>query len=497
MLQTRIKQAALSLLALSALLRIIVFLQNRTLFLDEANLSRNIVEKSYGALFGVLDYEQFAPPMYTVLVKFFVSIGGINEYSLRFFSLLLGFGSLYLFYRLAQKMFSGPGILYAIALFGFSIYMMRYQTENKQYAGDVFFTLLFLFSAWHYRFYAIKDYIFLGLAGAIAIWFSMPIVFSLAAIGAYLFWENLIKGKSKQSRNEILTRLSLTAGIWLISFGILFFTNLKTSLDSQYLKDFHKWHYLKLPYTLSHIKINVSVFNGYVESMIGLNVWVRRWAIFCILLGGWRLYKMDTGKFILILGPIVTCFVASMLGKYVLLPRISLFMTPIFMLLIGLGADVLFGKIMLWNNELKYVLAASLLIPIVLSLKSKTGIPYFTNEYVIATSRSTLEQINEHSERERPIFVIHIAKPTYLFYTQLYDHKIDIPSSDVEYGVWNSDLTKLAPKWKKKGFEKVWIYDSHTFGKKLEKLKAQVAAIGETEFLIDGEFGAGYLVKLK
>ncbi|MFT7450827.1 MAG: hypothetical protein ACI9VN_001548 [Patescibacteria group bacterium] len=138
-----------------------------------------------------------------------------------------------------------------------------------------------------------------------------------------------------------------------------------------------------------------------------------------------------------------------------------------------------------------------MLIPIVLSLKSETGIPFFVNEYTIATSRSTLQQISEHPERERPLFVVHIAQPTYLFYTQLYDQRIDIPSSTLEYGVWNSDFTKLAPVWKKKGFEKVWIYDSHTFGKKLKKLKQQVAAIGETEVLIEGEFGAGYLVRLK
>jgi len=70
MLGKTTKICTLLLLSLAALLRCIVYFQNRSLFLDEANLSRNIVEKPYWELFGQLDYEQFAPPFYSCAVKF-------------------------------------------------------------------------------------------------------------------------------------------------------------------------------------------------------------------------------------------------------------------------------------------------------------------------------------------------------------------------------------------------------------------------------------------
>ncbi len=53
------------LLVLTALagagVRVAVYLQNRSFFLDEANLARNIAERSLGDLTQPLHYEQFAP----------------------------------------------------------------------------------------------------------------------------------------------------------------------------------------------------------------------------------------------------------------------------------------------------------------------------------------------------------------------------------------------------------------------------------------------------
>jgi len=152
---------------------------------------------------------------------------------------------------------------------------------------------------------------------------------------------------------------------------------------------------------------------------------------------------------------------------------------------------------MRWKNPIKYGLLALMFIPIFFSLNDQSAIPYFVKKYHIATSRSTLEQINEHLERGLPIFITHLGKPTYLFYTKLYDSKIEIPSATVELGVWNSNLTKRAVEWKKSGMKKIWVYDSHTFGKKREKLMREINAIGETELLIGDELGSGYLVRLK
>ena len=50
-------------------LKISQYLEARSLFIDEANLARNIAEKGYLTLFSNLDYEQYAPPIFLVLSK--------------------------------------------------------------------------------------------------------------------------------------------------------------------------------------------------------------------------------------------------------------------------------------------------------------------------------------------------------------------------------------------------------------------------------------------
>ena len=86
-----------SILLLGIALRIIVFLQNRSLFLDEANLALNYATKSFPDLFAQLDNRQYAPPFFSVVEKVNVLLFGVHEYSLRILPLLSGIALLYFF----------------------------------------------------------------------------------------------------------------------------------------------------------------------------------------------------------------------------------------------------------------------------------------------------------------------------------------------------------------------------------------------------------------
>ena len=56
--------AGYAVLALGLLLRAVVWAQQRSIVLDEANLIRNYVERSYGQLFQPLDYERTRHPCF-------------------------------------------------------------------------------------------------------------------------------------------------------------------------------------------------------------------------------------------------------------------------------------------------------------------------------------------------------------------------------------------------------------------------------------------------
>ncbi|MEZ4919395.1 MAG: glycosyltransferase family 39 protein [Saprospiraceae bacterium] len=322
----RLRTLLISVLALSGLLRVIVYFQNRSLFLDEANLSRNIIEKPYGELFGSLDYEQFCPPMYACTVKMCTQVFGVNEYSLRLFSLLLGLAALYLFYRLVRRLFDSPIALYPILLFGFSIYLVRYQTENKQYAADVFFALLFLWIGLEKKINTWGQFLALGIAGGLGIWFSMPLVFVLTGLGGFLFYQRWIS----ENRVQGLLKWGSMATVWLASFAALYQVNLKASIGNKYLQDYYTTIYLEFPVSLKNIHQTYAVLRDFLSSTTDHTFIPLIWASICWVLGIYVLVKKDVGKALLIGLPIASSFLASMLHQFILIPVLGSFNAIIF-----------------------------------------------------------------------------------------------------------------------------------------------------------------------
>ena len=132
-------------LVTGALLRLVVYFQNRSFIIDEANLARNIVEKNFTDFFLPLDYEQYSPPLYSMANKLMTLVFGVHEYSLTFISLISGIGSLFVLYLVAKQLkIDRVIIIYICLLFSFSELAVRYSTEFKQYALDAFLIFIFL-----------------------------------------------------------------------------------------------------------------------------------------------------------------------------------------------------------------------------------------------------------------------------------------------------------------------------------------------------------------
>jgi len=77
-------------LSLGALLRLLEYLGNRSLWLDEAMLALGIGRRGYLGLFAPLDYDQVAAPLFLWAVKTVSLIGGMGELALRFVPLVAG-----------------------------------------------------------------------------------------------------------------------------------------------------------------------------------------------------------------------------------------------------------------------------------------------------------------------------------------------------------------------------------------------------------------------
>jgi hypothetical protein len=62
-------------------IRLVQYLNNRSLWLDEVNLALNIINRSYSELLNTLDYNQAAPPGFLWIEKLVTQLLGNNEYA--------------------------------------------------------------------------------------------------------------------------------------------------------------------------------------------------------------------------------------------------------------------------------------------------------------------------------------------------------------------------------------------------------------------------------
>ena len=86
--------AAAALMALGVILRLRPYLANRSLWIDEAFLVLNILERDFGRLLQPLDHLQAAPVGFLVLERLVVLLLGPRELALRLPPLLFSVGSL-------------------------------------------------------------------------------------------------------------------------------------------------------------------------------------------------------------------------------------------------------------------------------------------------------------------------------------------------------------------------------------------------------------------
>ena len=326
-------------IGLGLLLRLVVWWQQRSIALDEANLIRNYVERSYGQLFQNLDYAQYAPPLFSVVVKTCIGLFGNNELSVRLFPLLCSGATLVLFRQLVQRWLPLPFAALALASVAFGGLFIDYATECKQYATEGFVALGLLEVAhWAGR-RPLTSRLALGLAalGAAAVWLSMTAVFVLASIGLWWLTRSLLARDYRTTR-----RLVLMGASWGGSFLVYFFLLLKANAESTYLQQFHHEYFLAFP-PLSRDDLHLlsGQLAGIADRAIGKTVLAMALAGVGAAVGTWQLLRRRDELFWLILVPVLVCLTASALHYYSLIHRLTLFFLPLVIVVVFLGLATL------------------------------------------------------------------------------------------------------------------------------------------------------------
>jgi 4-amino-4-deoxy-L-arabinose transferase-like glycosyltransferase len=340
-----------------------------------------------------------------------ISFFGVHEWSLTFISLMAGIGSLLFLYLIAKKLkIHAVAIIYLCLLFSFSELAIRYSTELKQYALDAFLILAFLFYAIDKKEedFSFKYAIQLAIFGGLAIWASMPIIFLLAAIGLYyltLFIRNrLIK----------LSHLLIIGSTWLISFAIYYFMILKTDAGSDYLQNFHQAYFFNLiPTNLDSAKQSFSLLLGLFTSLTDQTVISLIGTILIFIFGCVQIIRQKKKAGFLMLMTVFLCLLASHLGMYSLLTRLTLFMIPLLLLVFVYGFSNIWQR---YNRVVKVVLFAFMVLTVV----NKKGYEYFWKKMEFEDAKIAMNFLETNRLVKDPIYVYHSAIPSFVFYNNLH-----------------------------------------------------------------------------
>ena len=418
---------------LSFVLALVNFFHFRSLWLDEASLALNIVNKPIKELLKPLDYDQVAPIGFLMVEKGFSSIFGNTDWSLRIFPLLLFFPSVYLMYKLALIIFREKSFaLFAAAFFSLSYYPLYYSTEVKQYMGDVFISLIITISTLMFSKTDGKKYwVFYALIGIISVWFSNISVILLFSSGLYFLYQNR---KKKQNYLGVIKVL----GSWVISFFCYYILFVYNHPSQQYMVEYWSNANAFLPQNILSMEFILALYNKLIE-LIKLFHY-RLFIIFILIsiLGFFFLLRKRIEILFIIIFPIILHLILSYLKLYPFHGRLIFYQYP-FLILIFVSCFFLFYTLLRpkFQPLAIYLLVIPLLLNI-LNLFHNNNFPFEKEEI-----KQSLSQLNTDLEDGDKIYIYHSSIRPFTFYKAKYPKLAEMDNNNI---IWGESNIENRPK---------------------------------------------------
>ncbi len=204
-----------TIVALGVALRLRQYLSNRSQWLDEIELSRDITRTGYTHLFGALGARQAAPPGYLLVEHTFVTLFGHSDHVLRLLPVVASVAAMFVFWQLTRRVLSPWAQPVALLLFATAPVLVYYSGEAKQYGVEELATLVVAsMTLWLCRGpLTLGRSLLWGTVEALTLWFSYPCVIVLTAaavaVSLPLIW-----------RRHWRELLALTGGcaLWFATF---------------------------------------------------------------------------------------------------------------------------------------------------------------------------------------------------------------------------------------------------------------------------------------
>lgn len=469
-------------------LRTAAFLSDRCLWIDEAMLALNLVDRTPRQLLDKLDYNQGAPVGFLLAAKAGVAAFGHAAWALRLVPFVASLAGAVAFALVARRVLPPRAGVLAVALFALSPHAVSYAGECKQYASDaaiaigLFAAALGLlegkggFARW----------LALATAGAAAVWCAHPAAFVLGGIGTALLSHALV------SRDRArFVAAGLTVACWLASFAACYLICLKHLGGNKYLTDYWAEHFLPLPPTgvgvlawlVDHAVAFFTVPGGFGGAVIPLG----GLAALLALVGLRELAREHWPVAVALATPALLVLLASALHKYPVGGRLMLFMVPAAVLLVARGAWVVFEALAGTNRFAATAFLVLLVAAPLLETSQMLRKPPRQEEL-----HPVLEAVRSEFRPGDRVYVYSGAVPAFTFYSR----ERPFPAGAVTLGEehrgdpagFRAELAQLRGR--------VWVIVSHRRGDEEAVMRATLDGRGECQRTVTRPGAAAYLYQL-
>lgn len=453
-------------------LRVVPMVQNRNLWIDEAMLAINLVERSPARLLEPLDWNQGAPAGFLLAAKATISAFGASEWGLRLLPFAGSVVGLAGFAWVSRRVLPTHAASLAVALAAINPSLISYSSECKQYATDAAIAVGLLAAAFGllHGSGGLRRWAVLAAAGSAAVWFSHPAAFVLGGLGTGLFAE----AAYNRDRRRCLACAGVI-GCWLASFAACYLLTLRHLGANSYLLDYWAGHFLPLPpRSPGDVLWLADHFFGFFATPGGLGGTEFRIGGVAAMMSVVGLVAIARERWSLAVGlvlPACLALLASGVHKYPFAGRLLLFLVPFALLTVARGAWELVSALRQTQPT-----AAGLLLGFLVVAPMVEAYQQFARPPRHEQITEVLDEVRSRAEPGDKVYLYYGGVPAFTFYTR--DAAFPLPvTTGGEYRDrrtgYRDELRKLV------GEPRVWVVFSHRHQTEESQLRAYAESLGE------------------
>jgi len=451
------------------------FLYNRSIWLDEAFIALNLMDRSIPELMTPLDNNQVAPLLFLVVEKLFSEMMPGTEFGLRILPLLCYVIAALVFLRIVRKLFTDLGTqVFAVSLFVFNGNLIYYASELKQYMSDVTVAVVLVWLVLRYT----RDNRGLNALGAfavVAIWSSSTTPMVAVPAFAYVIHH---RSRQKASERSSLPVLLFWAALWcgvFLSYYVLV-------VRDHPAKTFMRQFWINANGLLPNDPFSAAFYHGLYDRAYMVFTLVLPYGIkniyllptlFIIGCIGWS-SSQHRGLMILFALPILLHVLLAILHIYPFETRLILYLIPFFILISAEGLRLVLrlflharSPLMRWSTALS--------IPVVLALIFvRIGYPKDKQEI-----KPCLAFIVANAAVGDALYVDAGAIPAFTYYDKVGKYVLELPvhlsiQEDDPEGYMRNAMDLHGP---------TWFLFTHQRKNTTNKITAQLDSLGYTRML--------------